>query len=438
MQVHNALTSFLLLYSVWITFVRLNSNVRPFRTEASISAIGFNRSAPSEVVSPWNPTRRALARSILSVVEAHCAESDILVSLDGETLRAAFLWSSFSPIVPHIHIALSADPTDAWFSKLDRVHIELLNISRGVAAFSHAARRSEVVLLYWSQLDADDSAWVFPRTPIAIDNFLAHGPKYPFTRLVMLFGSDFLPPASSLASPLLLAMQRIPRILHHAWVGSAPPPLRLINQCKSLHPTWQHFFWTDANATELFDPVSLKIFNEEPSLNGKGDIVRWFALARYGGVWLDADSRCQKPLDPIIQTGSNFFIGHHSLFNRLGEGGLDYLLACGVVGCTPKHPIIELVTQKIIANPRGAAWQMLGPCVISSAFYESTYGALLPGAVACPVFYFVPHHHMERGQAPLAGFLRSSYVANEWGTTHGKFNEWIIEKRSELVPGCPQ
>jgi mannosyltransferase OCH1-like enzyme len=50
--------------------------------------------------------------------------------------------------------------------------------------------------------------------------------------------------------------------------------------------------WDDENILELFDefPTMLKIYNIEPTYNGKSDLLRYLILYKYGGIYVDADT----------------------------------------------------------------------------------------------------------------------------------------------------
>jgi len=107
----------------------------------------------------------------------------------------------------------------------------------------------------------------------------------------------------------------IPRILHFIWLGSTPYSEKstlLLKQWRKKHPGWQIFFWTDnsrvvpkiegivVRKVEDFSFLYLKKpFEEAQSPAERSAILRCEILFREGGVYLDHDTECIAPIDPM-------------------------------------------------------------------------------------------------------------------------------------------
>ncbi len=74
---------------------------------------------------------------------------------------------------------------------------------------------------------------------------------------------------------------------------------------RKLHPTWEYKCWNEHDILRLirkhyswFLETWLEFENVE-----KCDSGRYAILHRYGGVYTDMDTKCLKPLDPLLDKG---------------------------------------------------------------------------------------------------------------------------------------
>jgi len=92
----------------------------------------------------------------------------------------------------------------------------------------------------------------------------------------------------------------VPKILHQVWVGSEPPTWVQDNWepwLDLLSGDWRVYHWTDANADQW--PLAARARNHVPHPAILSDYVRLEMLYRYGGVYLDSDTRPLRSLDPL-------------------------------------------------------------------------------------------------------------------------------------------
>lgn len=126
----------------------------------------------------------------------------------------------------------------------------------------------------------------------------------------------------------------IPKIIHQIWLGENPVPDQFrvwSSDIQKKHPDWEYRFWTDENIQE-FDAKAL--LEECESFAAKSDVIRLLAVAKYGGVYLDMDIECLKPLDTLINVSAfaareskknicNAVFGaarnHHSVLRQIHE-----------------------------------------------------------------------------------------------------------------------
>lgn len=107
------------------------------------------------------------------------------------------------------------------------------------------------------------------------------------------------------------APQRVPRVIHQVWMqGAAALPPRyaeLMRGWRDAHPppAWRHELWDEHRMAALI--ASRKGAEEAarwlsiPKLIQRADLGRCYVLEAHGGVYLDMDTRCLAPLDPLLR-----------------------------------------------------------------------------------------------------------------------------------------
>jgi mannosyltransferase OCH1-like enzyme len=131
----------------------------------------------------------------------------------------------------------------------------------------------------------------------------------------------------------------IPKIFHQAWLGTAPMPddaERWQESWRRQHPDWEFRFWTDDNIPLL---QNVREFDDAPTPAAKANILRYELLLQFGGVWLDLDMECLKPLDSLLAKVPAFVAKRNST---------DICIAA--LGAAPNHPFFQSVAQNLPAH----------------------------------------------------------------------------------------
>src|SRR5437868_4106817 len=74
-----------------------------------------------------------------------------------------------------------------------------------------------------------------------------------------------------------------------------------------MHPEWTYFFWTDSDNLRLIQdhyPDHLRLYNGYSAWAShlqRADVIRYFILHRYGGVYVDLDFESLRPLDVLLK-----------------------------------------------------------------------------------------------------------------------------------------
>ncbi|MBA3752486.1 hypothetical protein H0X06_06930 [Candidatus Dependentiae bacterium] len=133
----------------------------------------------------------------------------------------------------------------------------------------------------------------------------------------------------------------IPKIIHQIWVGPKTPPTIFKESQESIkkhHPGWEYKLWTDEDIPHL-QLYNQGFYNASVNYGEKADILRYELLYRYGGIYLDVDFVCLKPLDELLQ---------YDLFVSIQPLDCEGEIANGIIGSIASHPILQdcMVTIK--------------------------------------------------------------------------------------------
>jgi hypothetical protein len=202
---------------------------------------------------------------------------------------------------------------------------------------------------------------------------------------------------------------RIPRVLHQIWyqgAGLIPPRYRAFRDgWRAAHPGWEHRLWDrDACRALLVErhPEFLATWEAYPLRIQRIDSIRYFILSAHGGVYLDMDMECLRPLDPLLE-GCDLLLSRTVQYNIAAMAGI------------PDHPLwrrarAALAAAPARALPRGLAgrWggqarhaaETCGPIFFARVVAES-------GAEADPRTRICPGHTFEpRAPTLVDGRLR--------------------------------
>ena len=208
----------------------------------------------------------------------------------------------------------------------------------------------------------------------------------------------------------------IPRIIHQIWLGDKNKmPVDLMKTVKDMHFDWKYILWSENN---LGDLINQDRYNEVLYSRNSGetkylklaDIVRYEKLFNYGGIYIDADSKCHKSFNDLLE--GKFFAAYENETKRPG------LIANGVIGSIPNHPILGECINQIgrLSNKaiiRKSAFKVTGPILLTKVIQQSenTDIQIYPSRYFYPVHYSVSMTHL------LEGKFKDCYTHQLWNST---------------------
>jgi FkbM family methyltransferase len=134
------------------------------------------------------------------------------------------------------------------------------------------------------------------------------------------------------ATPVAAA---IPKILHRVWLGGPLPDEyeQFGRGWQQHHPAWELKLWTEDTLPPLRNQ---ELFDAATTPAGKADIARYELLARFGGVYIDCDFECLRPIDELLVDVECF-----AAFED------EEWVAIGIMGCVPGHSFFDAVIEQL-------------------------------------------------------------------------------------------
>ena len=195
----------------------------------------------------------------------------------------------------------------------------------------------------------------------------------------------------------------IPKITHFCWFGGNEKSA-LIKACIESWvrylPEWQIIEWNETNSPVNHPFVKKALLDKKYAF--AADYVRFHALNKYGGVYLDTDMEIIKDLSPLL---SNDF------FSAYEDSDLNKI-SCGAIGSVKDNQILSDVLAYYDHN---ANYYIAVPQVLGNIFNKYDYD----NAVILPIESFYPYNPFDENkpvkQLMYCHITDQTYGIHHWG-----------------------
>jgi mannosyltransferase OCH1-like enzyme len=204
----------------------------------------------------------------------------------------------------------------------------------------------------------------------------------------------------------------IPKKLHFVWVGDESKcPHNCIDTWKKLNPDYEVRIWGNKELQDI-EWVNESHMEQmwDRELNGVADMMRYEILYNEGGITLDADSICLRPLEDWLLEPSEFSCWE----NELVRPGL---VAAGYLGSVPKSTFFGQIIEDIKAEQTvidKMAWETVGPLRVTMAWRTTGYPLTI-----YPSHYFIPSHFTGQEYEGHG----QKFATQLWGSTRRIYDE---------------
>lgn len=194
--------------------------------------------------------------------------------------------------------------------------------------------------------------------------------------------------------------QKIPKIIHQAWLGGSTLPdnfSKWMSSWKEFNPTWEYRLWTDSDVEREFPGLS-----EIKSPAFRADFLRLEIIKKYGGVYADCDFQCLKSFEGLLD-GVDAFSG-------LDRN--DRVYAAAIFGSVKEHDFLKEViketyrTREIIEREKKIS---IATIIFGNLAADRIDVHLFPPGI----FYPYTYTEMERASEKF----ENAYAVHHWGRT---------------------
>lgn len=215
----------------------------------------------------------------------------------------------------------------------------------------------------------------------------------------------------------------IPKIFHQVWINDRSPELpdrfkMYRDSWLRFHPEWSYRLW---NLETLdFVPESHKLLGECRHPAQMADLLRIEILYRFGGVYIDTDFECLRPIDDILD-GAQFF--------SCSEDGKS--ISTGIIGSIPQSRLLKLIIDNFPSkiNVRPANLET-GPGLFTSVVLTHGFSN---DVTIFPTKYFYPFncHNKDQSCADMSMSYAVHHYEGSW-QSELPFSGKLIKKLSKL------
>lgn len=201
----------------------------------------------------------------------------------------------------------------------------------------------------------------------------------------------------------------IPKTFHRIWFSTSPDDVipdefeAFWKRLRELHPGWELRTWSDLDEVLGFarNPETLLL---SENVAWRSDVARYEILARFGGVYLDADVEPLRPFDRLVEDPLDEFA-----FAGWEDAGRT--LCPTVLGGPPGHPALEDLVRNLPAWARSR--RSRGPVLATGPSYLTRRWRRRDDVVLYAPVRFYPVHWRDR--ALLGGpYPEASYAVHHW------------------------
>lgn len=204
----------------------------------------------------------------------------------------------------------------------------------------------------------------------------------------------------------------IPRTIHQFWGGSPLPEVlrELSATWLDHHPGWAYVLWNE-DSIRAFDILHQDLYDRADQIvpadavwQFRSDILRWAILWRYGGVWADMDTTCQRSIEPLLTR--SVVAGWEVQGQWVGSS---------VLAATPGHPVISEICAAMgrlaHSSPPGTRPNVIsGPKAITRPLLERRRRHRDVRIVDERLWYPVRWSEAERSTEPHP----AAYIVHHW------------------------
>lgn len=211
----------------------------------------------------------------------------------------------------------------------------------------------------------------------------------------------------------------IPRVFHQIWINPERPALppeycRYRDTWLERHPDWEYRLWNLENLD--FVPNCANLLGQAQHYAQMADLLRMEILYRHGGVYIDVDFECLRPISALLEGVTSF---------GCSEDGR--CVSTGILGGRRHAAVFGRVVDAFPARLGLAAVNIeTGPVFFTRVLLT---GGFSGDFTLFPMRHFYPFNYWTRNQA--TGDYGESYAvhhyADSWKTPQAAWKRMLLK-----------
>ena len=236
-------------------------------------------------------------------------------------------------------------------------------------------------------------------------------------------------------------MQVIPKLIHQTWKNTEIPiNLRKFQQSWQYHhPDWEYRLWTDEDNRQFLEtnyPWFLEIYDGYTKNICRVDAARYFILMHHGGVFIDLDFECLRPLDSLLKN-KQLVLGlephEHVMLPQPQARKLKHIVCPSLMASRPGHSFWQDVCQYLVENQHTLeVLDATGPFLLTRA-YDSYSAKNSINLVKPKLFYPATKFDCWNGKLKNSKFRQQ--IAKKAFAIHHWEGSWFRPQESQMLKG---
>lgn len=208
--------------------------------------------------------------------------------------------------------------------------------------------------------------------------------------------------------------------IHRIWLGPPMPDeyQRYGHTWREHNPMFEHRMWTEPDLADLADlPMRNRDLYDAAEREAPRDAIRWRVdiarleiLYRHGGIYVDCDTACLRPVDELLQ---------HRMFLPQSPNDTS-LVTNAVMGAEPGHPFVAALVEGLPANAAAYRGRRLVDTVGGKYFTRMLAKHKPVGVTILPWWLFAAQSIRERDRGLPATPHPDAFANHAYGNTRGR------------------
>ena len=238
-------------------------------------------------------------------------------------------------------------------------------------------------------------------------------------------------------------MSAISKVIHQTWKNQNIPAemIEFQQSWKNHHPDWGYRLWTDEDNRQFLQTNYswfLSIYDGYPENIFRVDAIRYFILMHYGGVFIDLDFECLRPLDELLD-GKELVLGlepaAHVRLPQPQARRLTYIICPSLMASRVGHPFWQHVWQYLVESHRfPCVLDATGPFLLTRA-YDTYPSPDTISLVASELLYPVTKFDCWDGKLNNSQFRQK--ITTQAFAIHHWHGSWFKQKSAKTKDTLP-